>query len=173
MWSRFVKIFKNKSGWNVSIRSSDRLIDWLHDCLIDWLIDWLHEWLLEWLLDWLIDWLIEWVLDWLIDWLHVWVLDWLIVSVGDRLIDWLIDCGNDGSFWLFFYQPLVGGGSGIFKEYKNSTFSNLVKKTKTLFPFVWPKGDLRLKIYVMLSFLLLIAGRGVNLLTPIYYKYIG
>ncbi|OWA52059.1 ATP-binding cassette sub-family B member 6, mitochondrial [Hypsibius exemplaris] len=65
--------------------------------------------------------------------------------------------------------PLVGG---IFKEYKKSTFSNLLGKTKTLAPYVWPKGDLRLQFYVLLSFLLLIAGRGVNLLTPIYYKYI-
>ena len=66
-------------------------------------------------------------------------------------------------------EPVIGG----IKKHKKSTFSNLMLKTRTLMPYVWPKRDRRVQLCVILSFILLVAGRGVNLLTPIFYKKIG
>lgn len=36
--------------------------------------------------------------------------------------------------------------------------------------FVWPKGELKLQIYIVICLLLLALARGINLLVPMYYK---
>jgi len=44
---------------------------------------------------------------------------------------------------------------------------------KLLLPFVWPRGSILLQLCVMACVALLVAGRVVNLYTPLYYKKIG
>ncbi|XP_055350507.1 ATP-binding cassette sub-family B member 6-like isoform X2 [Paramacrobiotus metropolitanus] len=67
----------------------------------------------------------------------------------------------------------AGTGSRTgFRQHEKSTFKNLYGKMKVLMPFVWPRRDLRVQLCVFGSIVLLVAGRGVNLLTPIYYKRI-
>ena len=44
---------------------------------------------------------------------------------------------------------------------------------RMLVPFMWPRKSLGLQLVVMVCVLLLVAGRVVNLYTPITYKYIG
>lgn len=56
---------------------------------------------------------------------------------------------------------------------QGSTFKNVFKKLRTLAPFLWPKKDCVLQLRVLVCFLLLIAGRGINLYVPIYSKLIG
>lgn len=53
-----------------------------------------------------------------------------------------------------------------------STFANGWLKIKTLAPFLWPKKDCLLQFRVMFCFVLLIAGRVINLFVPIYNKKI-
>lgn len=64
----------------------------------------------------------------------------------------------------------AGGFSG--KSSQGSTFGNIVKKSKAIFPFVWPKGEPLLQLFVVICILILVAGRVINLLVPIYYKKI-
>ncbi len=40
-------------------------------------------------------------------------------------------------------------------------------------PYVWPRKDRRLQLYVLLNFALLAIGRVVNVYLPLYNKYIG
>ena len=56
---------------------------------------------------------------------------------------------------------------------QGSTFKNVFKKLRTLAPFLWPKKDCVLQFRVLICFVLLIAGRGINLYVPIYSKLIG
>ncbi|GAB1603488.1 ATP-binding cassette sub-family B member 6, mitochondrial-like [Argonauta hians] len=55
---------------------------------------------------------------------------------------------------------------------ENSTWSNLAKKMKLMFPLVWPKGQMKLQLYVITCLALLAIGRVVNIFVPIYYKNI-
>eukprot|EP00124_Ichthyophonus_hoferi_P001012 Ihof_evm7s45 gene=Ihof_evmTU7s45 len=45
-------------------------------------------------------------------------------------------------------------------------------RAKLLLPYVWPVSNVKLQGSVLLSFLLLVVGRFINVLVPIYYKYI-
>ncbi|KAL5012191.1 hypothetical protein ScPMuIL_010742 [Solemya velum] len=54
-----------------------------------------------------------------------------------------------------------------------STWSNIWKKVKLMLPFIWPKGSPKLQITVFFCVILLVAGRGINVLVPIYNKNIG
>ncbi|CAH2003078.1 unnamed protein product [Acanthoscelides obtectus] len=53
-----------------------------------------------------------------------------------------------------------------------STWKNFWKKAKILSPFLWPKKDCSLQFRVIACFILLAAGRVVNLYVPIYQKLI-
>ncbi|KAG5682449.1 hypothetical protein PVAND_011801 [Polypedilum vanderplanki] len=53
-----------------------------------------------------------------------------------------------------------------------STFRNAYKKMKTLFPYLWPKKNFLLQARVIFCFVLLIAGRMINVYVPIYNKKI-
>ncbi|XP_053680599.1 ATP-binding cassette sub-family B member 6 [Anopheles nili] len=53
-----------------------------------------------------------------------------------------------------------------------STFSNAWTKMRTLLPFLWPKKDVLLQFRVLFCFVLLLAGRVINLYVPIYNKKI-
>ena len=61
---------------------------------------------------------------------------------------------------------------GVILKSEGSTFSDIWKKFRMLLPFVWPKGNRFLQLMVLICFLILVAGRAVNLLVPIYYKKI-
>ena len=67
-------------------------------------------------------------------------------------------------------QIKAGGFSR--KSSKGSTFGNLFKKTKAIFPFIWPKGHPLLQLQVIICLLILASGRVINLYVPIYYKII-
>ena len=51
-----------------------------------------------------------------------------------------------------------------------SPFKNFWKKTKRLWPYLWPKGDLGLQLRVLICFSCLAIGRVVNLYVPLYYR---
>lgn len=53
-----------------------------------------------------------------------------------------------------------------------STFHNARSKLRTLLPYLWPKKDALLQFRVIFCFVLLIAGRVINLYVPIYNKKI-
>nr|XP_040219491.2 ATP-binding cassette sub-family B member 6 [Anopheles coluzzii] len=53
-----------------------------------------------------------------------------------------------------------------------STFANAWTKMRTLLPFLWPKKDALLQFRVVFCFLLLIAGRLINVYVQIYNKKI-
>lgn len=53
-----------------------------------------------------------------------------------------------------------------------STFRNAWTKMRTLMPFLWPKKDFFLQFRVIFCFVLLLAGRVINLYVPIYNKKI-
>ncbi|XP_063984581.1 ATP-binding cassette sub-family B member 6 isoform X2 [Diachasmimorpha longicaudata] len=54
----------------------------------------------------------------------------------------------------------------------SSTWKNVWYKITTLSPFLWPKKDCLLQFRVLFCFMLLIAGRIINLYVPIYNKKI-
>ena len=56
---------------------------------------------------------------------------------------------------------------------QKSTWSNVFKKLKMMAPYVWPKGSLWRQLIVLACLIILGAGRGINLLVPLYSKYIG
>lgn len=67
-----------------------------------------------------------------------------------------------------------GNGLGLSSQSEGgSTWRNVWKKIKILSPFLWPKKDFTLQLKVIICIVLLIAGRIVNLLVPMYHKYIG
>ncbi|XP_065187945.1 ATP-binding cassette sub-family B member 6-like [Sycon ciliatum] len=51
-----------------------------------------------------------------------------------------------------------------------SPFNNFCKKTKRLWPYLWPKGSVGLQLRVLICFSCLGLGRVVNLYVPIYYR---
>ena len=69
----------------------------------------------------------------------------------------------------FLPQKVVEGGIA---KASGSTFSNVWKKTRILFPYVWPKRKPLLQLRIIVCFLLLVGGRVVNVFVPTYYKYI-
>ena len=63
-------------------------------------------------------------------------------------------------------------GDFVRKSSQGSTFANIFRKCKLLFPYVWPKGHPLLQLQVVICFLILAGGRVINLYVPIYYKII-
>ena len=63
-------------------------------------------------------------------------------------------------------------GSFVRKSSQGSTFSNILRKCRLLFPYIWPKGHPLLQLRVVICFLILAGGRVINLYVPIYYKNI-
>uniref|UniRef100_A0A336MLG8 ATP-binding cassette sub-family B member 6 n=1 Tax=Culicoides sonorensis TaxID=179676 RepID=A0A336MLG8_CULSO len=53
-----------------------------------------------------------------------------------------------------------------------STWSDSLRKMRTLFPFLWPKKDVFLQFRVIFCFVLLLAGRIINVYVPVYNKKI-
>jgi ATP-binding cassette, subfamily B (MDR/TAP), member 6 len=56
---------------------------------------------------------------------------------------------------------------------QGSTFRNFWQKIGRLMPYMWPKKDCALQMRVAFCFILLAAGRVLNLFVPIYNKKIG
>lgn len=54
-----------------------------------------------------------------------------------------------------------------------STWANGWRKLRTLMPFLWPKKSFALQFRVAFCISLLIAGRFINVLVPIYNQKIG
>ena len=85
-------------------------------------------------------------------------------------------------------QNAVFCGNGLRKEHlrkefffkessqpvqSQSTWSNVIKKLKIMAPYVWPKGSWWRQLIVLACLIILGAGRGINVLVPIYSKDIG
>lgn len=68
-------------------------------------------------------------------------------------------------------EPLLIAGSSATDRRGQSAFKDLWHKTKLLWPFLWP-SDRGLQVKVVMCFLLLGAGRAVNVLVPYMYKII-
>lgn len=66
---------------------------------------------------------------------------------------------------IFFNSP--------FLQDTRSTWTNGWKKLYTLAPFLWPKKSCTLQFRVILCIGLLIAGRVINVIVPIYNQKIG
>ena len=56
---------------------------------------------------------------------------------------------------------------------QDSTWKNVLSKLKMMAPYVWPKGSWWRQLIVLACLILLGAGRGINVLVPLYNKYIG
>jgi len=65
---------------------------------------------------------------------------------------------------------LVEEGEDSNQNSTSSPWSNFCSKVTTLLPFVWPKKFVSLQVRVVFCFLLLAAGRVVNVYVPILYK---
>jgi len=61
--------------------------------------------------------------------------------------------------------------TGAQKE-QPSPWADMYTKLAKLFPFVWPADDRKLQFYAMLSFLLLLAVRVINVYVPLYQKIV-
>ncbi|XP_077978664.1 ATP-binding cassette sub-family B member 6-like [Glandiceps talaboti] len=55
---------------------------------------------------------------------------------------------------------------------EGSAWTGFVKKSKLMWPYLWPRGHPGLQLLVVICFLILGANRGINVLVPLYYKYI-
>ncbi|XP_056002863.1 ATP-binding cassette sub-family B member 6-like [Ostrea edulis] len=53
-----------------------------------------------------------------------------------------------------------------------STWQNVLGKLKLMIPYVWPKGSYWRQVVVLVCLLILAAGWGINVLVPLYSKYI-
>jgi hypothetical protein len=67
---------------------------------------------------------------------------------------------------LRFFDLLL---EGTVSQRTGTAFGDFMLRMRTLLPYVWPSGHRGLQFRVFLSFLLLLAGRAVNLLVPIQY----
>lgn len=70
-------------------------------------------------------------------------------------------------FLLFFFFQ-----NGRTQE-ETSTWQSAWKKMRMLGPFLWPKKSCNLQFRVILCVIMLLSGRLINVLTPIYSKLIG
>ncbi|XP_022306806.2 ATP-binding cassette sub-family B member 6-like [Crassostrea virginica] len=72
------------------------------------------------------------------------------------------------------YHLLTDVESGPSQERQEmpSTWKNVIGKLKVMIPYVWPKGSYWRQGLVLICLLILGAGRGINVLVPLYSKYI-
>ncbi|CAH0398324.1 unnamed protein product [Chilo suppressalis] len=110
---------------------------------------------------------------------------WRLKDLQDRL-EMALFVGRYVSCMIIFVLGLKAPGIMHHYEYledetmfrippgsdNSSTFRNVFGKLRVLLPFLWPRKDLCLQIYVFICILALIAGRIVNLYVPIYSKLI-
>ncbi|CAB3401793.1 unnamed protein product [Caenorhabditis bovis] len=54
----------------------------------------------------------------------------------------------------------------------DSAFSDFSRKIATVFPYIWPRKSVGLQLRVLISLVLLIIGRLINLVLPLYSKWI-
>ncbi|XP_023932303.1 ATP-binding cassette sub-family B member 6, mitochondrial [Lingula anatina] len=64
----------------------------------------------------------------------------------------------------------VESGQSSTSQRQKSTWRGMLWKLRKLWPFIWPKKNPLLQLFVLLCALLLVAGRVVNLYVPIYSK---
>jgi len=62
---------------------------------------------------------------------------------------------------------LLGSGTS---QPEPSAFANLFSKLRKLVPFMWPRKNWRLQVVILISVLLLVLGRVINLLVPLSYR---
>jgi hypothetical protein len=55
---------------------------------------------------------------------------------------------------------------------QRKSFKESMKILRTLLPYLWPKGEWKLRIRVILAAALILASRGIEVLTPLLYAYI-
>ncbi|OWF39062.1 ATP-binding cassette sub-family B member 6, mitochondrial-like [Mizuhopecten yessoensis] len=63
-------------------------------------------------------------------------------------------------------------GGGRSRVHEGSTWANVLKKLRMMLPYVWPKGSRWRQLVVIACLVILGVGRGINVLVPIYSKYI-
>ena len=63
--------------------------------------------------------------------------------------------------------------SGRENKKKKDGLRGMGRKFLQVAPMLWPRKNLLLQIFVIASFVILIAIRGISVLIPIYYKKIG
>jgi hypothetical protein len=71
--------------WQVVIRESRYLLDWLMDTLAYTLVKG-RSWMLVGILGWILGWILNWMLVGILDGMLVYILDWMLVYVLDRLL---------------------------------------------------------------------------------------
>jgi len=76
---------------------------------------------------------------------------------------------NSESFTRLHADGDDGGEEGS----NQSTLNSWYRKMKTLAPFIWPSKSIKLQLYVIICFLMLILGRVTNVYVPLYSKKIG
>ena len=90
-------------------------------------------------------------------WLWWWW--WLIMMMMN-------DDGNQNTFLLPEYL-LLQSKRGKFED---TTWSNVFLKIRLMLPYIWPKGSIGRQFLVFVCFLLLCAGRVINLYVPVYAR---
>ena len=60
--------------------------------------------------------------------------------------------------------------SGRLTTDNQSTFRNLLKKFKFLWPYIWPKDEPLSQVYAILCFAMLVLGRVANVFIPVFYS---
>ncbi|KJE88983.1 abc transporter [Capsaspora owczarzaki ATCC 30864] len=63
-----------------------------------------------------------------------------------------------------------GASSSDDDIFQGNTFHDFRRRIKLLWPYLWPRNDRLLQFYVIVCLTLLAAGRGINVLVPIYNK---
>ncbi|XP_034310382.2 ATP-binding cassette sub-family B member 6 [Magallana gigas] len=73
---------------------------------------------------------------------------------------------------LYHLLTDVESGTSTGRDQPESTWKNVIGKLKIMIPYVWPKGSYWRQALVLVCLLILGAGRGINVLVPLYSKYI-
>lgn len=90
----------------------------------------------------------------------------LLPPLSTQLIQYIFCSTQNNANRLFCFRHFS------FQE-TQSTWVNAWRKMRTLLPFLWPKKSLALQFRVCFCIGLLIGGRFINVLVPIYNQKIG
>lgn len=99
-------------------------------------------------------------------WLVRYVCTLLVVAIGIRAPG-----VPSSSYYLLVNDEEQQAGNRS-RVHEGSTWSNVLKKLRMMLPYVWPKGSWWRQLIVIACLVILGAGRGINVLVPLYSKYI-
>lgn len=72
------------------------------------------------------------------------------------------------NYGTFDQQPVTVDESSPKKKDKQPGFRAFIQRIKILSPYLWPKSSASLQVVALICFILLMAGRVVNLMVPLY-----